>query len=54
MLGDVEESHRALCDRQQPAFHRRDRHAGDGVGVDDRGEIDADPPLRLADLRADA
>ena len=33
VVGDVEEAHRGLRQRQQAAFHRRDRHAGGRVGV---------------------
>ena len=56
MIRDVEEPHRGLRQRQQSAFHRRDRHAGrrvrmrhaihvvlghvDGAVNDEAGDID--------------
>ena len=35
MVGDVEKPHRGLRQRKQPAFHRRDRHAGRRMGMRD-------------------
>ena len=39
VIGDVQKPHRGLRQRQQPAFHRRDRHAGRGVGMRDAVDI---------------
>ncbi len=38
MIGDVKETHAGLRDRQQSAFHRRDRHPRHSVGM--RNAID--------------
>jgi hypothetical protein len=41
MVGDVEEPHRGLRQRQQSAFHRRHRHAGRRMGM--RHAVDVVP-----------